>query len=216
MTRVWDVPTRFVHWAIVILLGISWWTAENHEMEWHQRSGLMLCMLVVFRIVWGFIGGSTARFAQFLKGPATVIAYLKSSGPWRGLGHNPVGAWSAVLLILILVSQIVTGLFAVDVDGIESGPLSYMVDFDQGRLSASIHEINFNVILTLSALHIVAIFFYLRVRKRNLIGPMVSGAATGDHVESGLSLTPAPLWRLAIAVAISFLVTSAASKGFQF
>ena len=216
MTRVWDGPTRLVHWAIVVLLGTSWWTAEIREMDWHQRSGLMLGALLVFRIVWGFVGGSTARFGQFLEGPGAVLAYLKSAGPWRGLGHNPLGAWSAVALLLVLAVQIVAGLFAVDVDGIESGPLSYLVDFDQGRAAAGFHETTFNLLLALAALHIAAILFYLLVRKRNLIGAMVTGSAPAGRVEPGPGLVQASPWRLALAAGVALLLTWAVWKGFQF
>lgn len=185
-------------------------------MVWHQYSGLALCALVLFRIIWGFIGSSTARFGQFLKGPLSVIAYLRSSGSWRGLGHNPVGGWSVIILLFLLGNQIVTGLLAVDVDGIESGPLSYLVSFDQGRASAGIHEINFNVLLALAGIHIIAIFFYLLVRKRDLTTPMVTGMTNHADIQPPQSLAPAPLWRLGVAILISGFLTYATSRGFQF
>lgn len=214
--RVWDVPTRLSHWLLVGLLGFSWWSAEVGEMAWHQYSGLALCALLLFRLIWGVIGSNSARFTHFLKSPRSVVAYLTSSGPWRGLGHNPVGGWSVIILLLLLASQIVTGLFAVDVDGIESGPLSYMASFDQGRLSAGIHEINFNVLLALAGIHIIAIFFYLFVRKRNLIRAMVTGIAADSEVEPSQQLASAPLWRLGVAIVISGTLTYAIACGFQF
>jgi cytochrome b len=95
---VWDLPIRIVHWAIVLLVGFSWWSAENHYMEWHYRSGLALCALVVFRVLRGFIGTSSARFADFVKGPRALLAYLRpreASPVAAALGHNPLagGAW---------------------------------------------------------------------------------------------------------------------------
>lgn len=214
--RVWDIPIRLIHWLLVGLLGFSWWSAEVGEMALHQYSGLALCALLLFRLIWGFIGSNTARFRHFLKGPRSVIAYLTSSGPWRGLGHNPVGGWSAIILLFMLASQVTTGLFAVDVDGIESGPLSYIVSFDQGRLSSGIHEINFNILLALASVHVIAIFYYLFVRKRNLIRPMVTGIVSDSEIEPSQQLAPAPIWRLGVSILISGSLTYAIARGFQF
>jgi cytochrome b len=120
---VWDVPTRLIHWLIVALVAASWWTGENGHMDWHRYSGYGLLGLVVFRVYWGIAGASTARFRQFVRGPRVIASYLR--GRWETLpGHNPLGAISAVVLLALLLAQIVLGLFAVDVDGIESGPLS--------------------------------------------------------------------------------------------
>ena len=74
---VWDAPTRLFHWGIAGLVGFSWWSAENGHMDWHYKSGLVVAGLLVFRILWGFVGSDTARFAQFLRGPVAVRAYLR-------------------------------------------------------------------------------------------------------------------------------------------
>ena len=199
-----------------MLLGFSWWSAEIREMAWHMWSGLALCALVVFRLIWGFIGSSTARFGQFLKGPRATLAYLTSAEPWRGTGHNPIGGWSVVALLFLLENQIITGLFAVDIDGIESGPLSYLVDFDQGRVSSGIHEANFNVLLALSAVHIVAVAAYFFLKRRNLVRPMMTGITTDVTADPARALVPAPMWRLGVAVTLSGLFTYAIAHGFQF
>ena len=172
--KVWDLPTRLFHWLIVLLAGFSWWSAEAGHMDWHYRSGLAALVLLVFRLLWGFIGGSTARFSQFLRSPGAVLAYLREpAGPLRG-GHNPLGAYSVIAMLLALAVQIGTGLFAVDIDGIESGPLSSRVSFDQGRTAAEVHEISFTVLQALVVLHLLAIAWY-RIRGRRLIVPMVTG-----------------------------------------
>lgn len=213
---VWDVPTRVFHWAIVVLLGFSWWCAESDRMDWHYKSGLTLCLLVLFRIVWGFVGSSTARFARFVRGPRAVWRYLRPRGAepqTEPLGHNPLGGWSVLGLLGLLTVQIVTGLFAVDLDGLESGPLSYLVDFDQGRIAAQIHEISFNVLLAVSAIHVLAILFYLVVRRRNLITRMILGYenAAGESQ----AMIRAPWWRLVLAMAGALAVTYAVSTGFR-
>jgi cytochrome b len=172
--RVWDVPTRLIHWLIVLLVGTLWWTAETGRMDWHRYCGYTLLGLVSFRIYWGFAGASTARFSQFLRGPRAVWGYLR--GRWETLpGHNPIGALSAVLLLALLLAQIVFGLFAVDTDGIESGPLSTHVSFETGRVFARLHHQLFSVLQILIALHIVAVLFYVFVKKQNLISAMFHG-----------------------------------------
>lgn len=173
--KVWDLPTRLFHWSIVLLVGFSWWSAETGHMDWHYKSGLSALILLVFRILWGFVGGSTARFGQFLKSPMTAVAYLRrpKDAPLKG-GHNPLGGYSVVAMLLALVVQVGTGLFTVDIDGIESGPLSYLVDFDQGRVAASVHHLAFSIVQVLVLLHVLAIAYY-RLRDRRLIVPMITG-----------------------------------------
>jgi cytochrome b len=175
--RVWDVPVRFVHWLIVVLLAVSWWTAETGRMEWHQYSGFTMLALLVFRVYWGFFGSSTARFASFVRGPRVIATYVK--GRWATMpGHNPLGALSVVALLALLLAQVALGLFAVDVDGIESGPLSIYVSFDAGRMAAKWHHTVFDILLWLVALHVVAVFYYMFIKKENLVGAMVSGKRT--------------------------------------
>lgn len=201
--KVWDLPTRLFHWLIVLLVGFSWWSAETGQMDWHYKSGMMALVLVAFRVVWGLIGGSTARFAQFVKSPAAVIAYWRRPrGAPQAAGHNPLGGYSVVALLLLLVIQIGTGIFAVDVDGIESGPLSHLVSFDQGRAAAEVHHLAFSLLQVLVALHVLAIAYY-RLRGRNLMLPMVTGrdpqlaGGEGELVRAG--------WlRFVIAAAIAF------------
>ena len=210
---VWDLPVRVVHWLFVLLVALSWWTAETGRLEWHRWSGYGLLGLVLFRIYWGFAGSSTARFGNFVRGPGTIASYLK--GSWTVVaGHNPLGALSVLLLLGLLLLQIVLGLFAVDVDGIESGPLSLYVSFDAGRSAAEWHETVFNVLMTLILLHIIAALYYLVVKRQNLIGGMVTG-------KRGFTTPVAPLERgtaarLIIGIATSVAITWAVSKAFQF
>jgi cytochrome b len=172
--RVWDRPTRLVHWLIVLLVAASWWTGDSGRMDYHRYCGYLLLGLVAFRVYWGLFGASTARFRQFVRGPRVVWNYLR--GQWETLpGHNPLGALSAVALLALLFAQIVLGLFAVDVDGIESGPLSSHVSFATGRACAKLHHQVFDVLLVLISVHIVAVLFYVIVKKQNLITAMFHG-----------------------------------------
>ena len=205
---VWDFPTRAFHWLLVVLLGFSWWSAETDHMDWHLLSGLTVCGLLIFRILWGVFGTGTARFTQFVKGPRTIWAYLR---PGEGaprvapIGHNPLGGWSVIVMLLLLVIQTVSGLFAVDVDGVESGPLSALLDFDQGRIAAKIHHLSFNFLLALIALHVLAILFYLVVKRRNLIRAMVTGSQ--PVLGEAQPVAKAGLWRLAAAIIAAALLS---------
>ncbi|TVV75847.1 Ni/Fe-hydrogenase 1 b-type cytochrome subunit [Sphingomonas solaris] len=214
---VWDVPVRIVHWAIVGLIAFSWYSAENHMMDWHRYSGFAILGLLIFRILWGFIGSSTARFSAFVRGPAEIRRYagtLRKRAPGAGVGHNPVGALSVLALLLVIMVQVGTGLFAVDVDGIESGPLSERVSFDQGRLLAEVHEISFTVLQVLVVLHVFAILFYLLYKRDNLVGPMIVGGRKTGDVARGM--TRAPRRNFVIAATVAAVTGWFISQGLHF
>ncbi len=213
-TRVWDLPTRLFHWLLVVLLGFSWWSAETDEMDWHRLSGSLLFGLIAFRLIWGFSGGSTARFGTFLRSPVNVVGYLRSIGPEpRSPGHNPVGGYSVAIMLLLVLMQIATGLFAVDVDGLESGQLSYLVSFDQGRIASEIHEISFTVLQIVAGIHILAILFYLLVRNRNLIFPMVTGRDSQIDDARAALIAAGPV-RFIVALVISAALAWWTAAGF--
>jgi cytochrome b len=215
VTRValWDLPTRLVHWALVLLLLFSWWSAEEHHMDWHRSSGYAILALLLFRLIWGVVGSSTARFADFVRGPATVLAHARGKGVAR-LGHNPLGGWSIVAMLLVLVAQVGLGLFAVDTDGLESGPLSHWVSFDTGRAAAELHEANFRLLQGLIALHIAAVLFYLFIRRDNLIAAMLSGVTTVDTAPGEVPRM-APLGRALPAALIAAGLAWWVSRGFS-
>jgi cytochrome b len=212
--KVWDLPTRLFHWSIVLLVAFAWWSGENHEMEWHYRFGLTALGLVLFRLVWGLIGGSTAQFAHFVRSPAAVVAYLRDKTAPDRPGHNPLGGYSVIAMLLALSVQVGTGLFATDTDGLESGPLSYLVDFDQGRVAAEIHEFSFNLLLALVIVHIGAVAWY-RLRGKRLLGPMITGR--DPRFETGeAGLVPAGLVRFVVAAALALAIAWYLSNGLSF
>ncbi len=172
--RVWDLPVRLFHWTLVPLLLAMWWTGEERDIETHSRLGVILVGLLLFRLLWGLFGSETARFAQFVKGPAAIRAYLAGTRPHH-LGHNPLGGWSVLVILLLLVAQVTCGLFAHDVDGMESGPLSHLVSYDTADLAREWHHRIFTAILAMAALHILAICWYLVGRGEDLLMPMVTG-----------------------------------------
>jgi cytochrome b len=216
--RLWDGPTRLFHWALVVLVAFSWWSGEEHEMEWHRWSGYGILALVVFRIFWGFAGPATVRFARFVRGPATVAAYAGSlfkRGGEHVTGHNPLGGWSVVAMLAVLAVMVTAGLFAVDVDGFESGPLATYVTFEQGRSAAEVHEVVFNVLLALIALHVIAIVFYRVWKGQRLLPAMIHGRAPAG-VEMPADGMRGTWWKLALGVVIAGAIAWAAAQGFRF
>ncbi|MEZ6001894.1 cytochrome b/b6 domain-containing protein [Hyphomonas sp.] len=205
---VWDGALRLFHWSAVLLVAAMWWTAENGIMDWHRRMGMILFGLLTFRIVWGLIGPQTARFGSWRIGPAAILGYirnLRSGTHTPSFGHNPMGTLSVIAILAALFAQVGTGLFAVDVDGLESGPLATLVSFETGRLAAEIHETSFNILLALIVLHFAAIVTYLVFFKDNLVRPMVTGRrAASDFGEGAISDAKLSWLRLAIAVAAAF------------
>jgi cytochrome b len=205
--KVWDVPTRLVHWLLAGGVAFSWWSVENKQMDLHYWSGLTLLGLLVFRLYWGFAGPETARFAHFIKGPVAVFAYIPKlfSKDYRAaFGHNPLGALSVVALLLAIIAQVGLGLFASDTDGLYAGPLNRHIDYDAAEQVTEFHEDFFNVLLALILLHLAAIAFYLVVKRINLIGPMLSGKRRGENLTGPASgIEPIPLWRLALGVALA-------------
>lgn len=174
---VWDLPVRLVHWLLAALIVFSWWSVENHHTSSHIWSGCAILTLLIFRLLWGVVGSSTARFASFVRGPRAVRDYWR--GRWSGIGHNPLGALSVVALLGAVSVQVGLGLVSQDEDGIFMGPLARLVSSDSSDKARDLHELWFNIILGLVALHVAAIIFY-RLRGKRLTKPMITGRAALD------------------------------------
>jgi cytochrome b len=179
----WDLPMRLFHWSLVALVIAAFISAKigGNAMVWHGRIGLAILGLLTFRIVWGFVGSTYARFAKFLRGPAKIRAYLR--GEWHGLGHNPLGALSVLALLGLLTLQAITGLFANDDIAFEGYLFSLVGSELSGRITG-IHHLLEKVLMLLVVLHVGAIAFYARVKKQNLVKPMLTGWADGKPCES--------------------------------
>jgi cytochrome b len=175
--RVWDLPTRLFHWALVVLVGLSWWTAETDRNSLHLWLGYGVLFLLFFRILWGFTGSSTARFSAFIRGPRAVAEYVRNRFRWPTAGHAPLGALSVLALLAIMLIQVGTGLFAADEDGFFSGPLAYLVSIGASDSMTEWHEEVFDWLLILIGLHVAAILLYRLALGRNLLGPMITGKA---------------------------------------
>jgi len=217
--RVWDLPVRAMHWLLVIGIGVCWWTGLHNQLEYHLYSGYAILWIVLMRLYWGLVGSSTARFVNFVRGPKAVLDYaatLHRRDTPHAHGHNALGAISIVVMLGLVLAVVVIGLFAVDVDGLYSGPLSSYVTFKQGRHLAHQHYYWFNILLWVIGLHLAAVLFYFVYKRQNLIGPMIHGKRRADAAAADAEMKIAPLWRFAIgAVAVSAIVW-AVSIGFYF
>ena len=171
---IWDLPTRLFHWLLVVCVigAIISTKIGGNAMLWHGRFGLAIVGLLGFRLAWGVVGSHTARFAQFVRGPATIAAYLR--GQWQGIGHNPLGALSVLAMLLVLLAQAATGLAAND-DIAFTGPLYAAVSKDVSDALTGWHRRGEWAIFTLIGLHLAALLFYRFVKKDPLIRPMING-----------------------------------------
>ncbi len=195
---VWDLPVRLVHWTLAALIAFSWWSVHNHHIAWHIWSGCAILTLLIFRLLWGIVGSSTARFTSFIRGPKAVMGYLK--GRWSGIGHTPLGALSVLVLFGAVAIQAGLGLFAEDEDGIFTGPLSGLVSIETSDKVRDLHELWFNVVLAVILLHIGAIIFY-QFRGRHLTKPMITGRAKLDP--GTLPMRPGKWWVALICIVVA-------------
>jgi cytochrome b len=178
--RVWDLPTRVCHWVLAGCVIASVVSAKigGNAMLWHFRLGYVVFALLAFRILWGVVGGRWSRFSSFVYAPATTLRYLRGQSradEHHDVGHNPLGAFSVLGLIAVLVVQVGTGLFADD-DLSNTGPLIKFVSGSTSSLLTKWHNTAGQaLIITLVVLHIAAILFYLFRRSKNLVQPMLTG-----------------------------------------
>ena len=204
--RLWDLPTRIFHWALVLCVIASFVTVNlgGNAMVWHGRIGVAVVGLLVFRLVWGFAGSTYARFSLFVRGPGAIKDYLQ--GRWRGEGHNPLGALSVLALLGTLSLLVATGLFANDDIAFE-GPLYALVGKDLSDRVVGIHRLIEPLIILLVIAHLAAIVFYTRVKKQDLVQPMFTGwkAGAGESAKGGSAIA------FCIALAIALLVAYGAS-----
>jgi cytochrome b len=193
--RAWDLPTRLFHWTLVLSIAAAWFTAEFAEvigdetLVLHRANGLLVFVLIVWRVLWGLFGSSTSRFAGFLRGPGAALAYAWSlvAGPsQRFLGHNPIGALMVVALLATVAVQAGFGLFAVDDNDLVGGPLYRLVDEDANKRAAGLHAFSFDkVLLPLVAIHVLANIFYAVVKREPLIRAMITGWKPAEAYADG-------------------------------
>jgi len=176
---VWDLPLRLFHWLLVILVVVSWISVSigGNAMQVHMLSGYAILALVLFRLLWGFLGSRHARFVSFLRSPAAAIAHLRAlrgNDATRYPGHNPAGGWSVILMLLVLLVQAGTGLFAND-DIATHGPLAKLVSKAVSDRITGIHHLNVKILYVLIGLHLSAVAYYFFHKRENLVKAMFTG-----------------------------------------
>lgn len=210
--RVWDGATRLFHWAIVLLMAVSYASVSLAYgprallwMQIHLISGDTMLALLLFRLAWGIFGSDTARFQRFLQSPRAAFRHLaefRRSPPDTQVGHNAAGGWMVVILLALLLLVVVTGLFAND-DGATTGPLAQFVSKSTSDQLSALHGSAFDVLLGASALHVVAVVWYLGVKRQNLILPMITGKKRLP------AATPSPRMRSPLLAAATLAVAAA-------
>ncbi|MGB1309955.1 MAG: cytochrome b/b6 domain-containing protein [Leucothrix sp.] len=202
--KVWDLPIRLFHWALVVAIVTSWASVKLENMELHVTSGACIFGLLIFRLLWGIWGASTAQFHRFIPSPRTLINYLKNKPTHllASIGHSPIAALSVVAMLVVLMGQVATGLVADD-DVYTTGPLIDYVESETSEWATGLHVTNSDVLLGLIALHLAAIAFYRFVKKRRLVKPMLTGKSDeydADDIENPLVERPLLVFLLTAAV----------------
>jgi cytochrome b len=184
MVPAWDLPTRLFHWALVLLIigGFVTRLYFYSDLTWHKWNGYGVLTLITFRVIWGFVGGSTARFSAFFPTPMAVLRHaggLLRRDPRRFLGHNPLGGAMVLAFLVAIPAQALTGLFNTD-DVFFDGPLAKIATSQTVRLAGIAHHYIWQLILALAAIHIAANLLYQFVKREKLISAMVSGEKPCD------------------------------------
>lgn len=208
---VWDIPTRLFHWSLLGLVLLCWFTGDEESYaNIHRIAGEAIAGLLVFRVIWGFIGGERARFADFAAGPAAVIRHvgdLFSKTPKRHLGHNPLGGVAVFLLLAVTATVVVTGLFSSHESF--AGPFAGV----GGLQLSDLHEGAFRVLQALVAVHVLGVVVETFKAKDALVPAMITGSKSRRGDEPGVDARRAGLLALCVAVAAgagvsAYLVTA--------
>ena len=175
--RIWDLPTRLFHWLLVVLVFLSWLSAEFGHLDRHMTIGYIVLTLVLFRLIWGLVGSEPSRFAAFVRGPGAIGRYtadLARLRPPRSAGHNPLGAVFIVVMLALVAFQASTGLFADDAI-FTRGPLAKLVSSETSKMLTSWHKQSFDLLVIVIAVHVAAAVLYEAVFKQKLVRAMFTG-----------------------------------------
>ncbi len=203
---VWDLPTRLFKWSLVITVVGAYITAQfsSNTYTLHKYFGIAVLVLVVFRVMWGFFGGSTSRFATFIASPGTAISYLidkRSRSVKRYLGHNPAGGLMILTLLVFLLLQTATGMVASD--GLDAnGPFADSVLPWVSAIGDSIHKVSVYALMAFIAIHI-ATNIWAQYHGEPLISAMVSGVKPADDYADARAARAGQVWVAAVCLAAS-------------
>jgi cytochrome b len=216
---VWDGFVRVFHWTLVLLFAFSATTGKvgGTWIVWHMYSGYAILALVLFRIVWGFVGGEFARFSAFVASPIAAARYgigMLGKGARHVISHNPLGGWMVIAMLLVLGLQAGLGMISDD-EIATTGPLARYVSQDTALAAMSWHRKIGDLLLIFVAIHIAAVLFHVLVKKEGLIRAMFSGKKDlpRELAEQANAASPASSVRgfvvLSIAVAVVAIMVNA-------
>jgi cytochrome b len=208
---VWDLPTRLFHWSLVLLVAINLFFISprgGNSTVVHFLVGFAIAGLLLFRLIWGFLGSPRSRFADFLRPWPTVRAYidgLRRFDPPHSIGHNPLGGWMIAILLATLATMIVTGLSALSRRA--TGPFAYLLSPNIAHLAAKVHVLTSNLLIGLIVVHIAGVGAEWFLTGENLVKAMITGRKRLSLEAAALEKPVAPVWRafltglLAVALA---------------
>ena len=169
--QLWDKAIRIYHWSQLLLLIGLWFSAEQGYLVLHQLFAYSLAALLISRILWGFVGSETARFSHFLQSPWQLVQMWNKAK--RGIGHRGLSGYMSLTLMLLLALQFISGLMTTD-DVMTEGPLYSAVSSDWSSFASWFHHNNFNLLLALIAVHVVAALVH-GFKKDGVLGAMLHG-----------------------------------------
>lgn len=206
--RAWDAPTRLFKWSLVALVTLSWVSHRYGDvtLTWHKLNGYAILILIVFRVLWGFVGSSTARFSAWVSSPWRAVSY--GVGILKGkrrpyLSHNPLGAWMIIILLVFIAGEGVAGLFTVESNGIFGGPFANTDPLSDStpvqRQLSCFHHQAFNILLALVAVHVAVNLFYQFVKRDPIVAAMITGRKPlEDFADQAEMDAPRNLWMRAV------------------
>jgi cytochrome b len=207
---VWDFPTRAFHWLLVLAVVVSY--ATGGEEGWlfvvHTASGYLVVLLLLFRLLWGVIGSEHSLFRDFVHGPQIVGGYVRRLlvlDPPRYVGHNPLGGWMVILILVVLALTVATGALSGEEDG-PSGPLLWLIAAPGGEGLAEVHEVLANLVVVLAIVHVCGVLVDWWLTGENLVSAMISGVKRLDETAAAAERPPAPAWRMIVAAGLVVLV----------
>jgi cytochrome b len=204
LVRIWDLPLRLFHWSLVLFFALAYLTGgEEGYYPVHKAAGIAILGLLIFRIFWGFVGGRSARFATFLRGPRAVVDHLRELAHRRHQAadsHNPLGGWAVVVMLILILFEVISGLFSSTFD--YEGPLARLLPDVWTGVMANLHALNSSLLIAMVALHLTGIAATSILGRENLVAGMMHGGRRlpMDLVRSGHDV---PWWRAALIAAVA-------------
>ena len=187
---VWDLPVRIFHWSLALSFAVAYLSSESERWQLvHIASGYVLAALIIFRLIWGFVGSRYARFSEFVRGPAAIRDYLLGLlrlRPPHYTGHNPAGALAVLALLTLGLLTAASGWANLNEIG---GELA-------NRLLEELHEGAAAIMLAVVGIHVAAVLLTSVLHRENLVAAMISGYKRG-RAELGIAR---PYWSVALAV----------------